>query len=98
MAIAANPRISSVLRPMDHGRVVKVSRIGQPPSVYVVAVEQSQKAIDILTANVGQDAELEVLGRASIDLLKSLDLTEGMVKMVHQPDRYDPPPAAKSNA
>src|ERR1043166_3862576 len=54
VAIAARPRISSVLHPMDHGRVVKVSRMGQPPSVYVVAVEHPQKAIDIVAANVGQ--------------------------------------------
>jgi hypothetical protein len=85
MPIADRPRISSVLHPMDHGRVVKVTRMGQPYSVYVVAVEHPQKAIDILTASVGQDAEFEVLGRASIDLLKSFNLTEGMFKIVHHP-------------
>ena len=98
MAIAARPRISSVFPPMDHGRVVKVSRIGQPHSIYVVAVEHTQEAIDIVAASVGPSAELEVLGRASIELLKSLDLTDGMFKVVHDPDRYDGPPAVKSNA
>ena len=75
-----------------HGRVVKVSPIGQPYSIYVVAVEHAQKAIDLVAANVGQDAEFEVLGRASIELLNSLDLTDGMFKV------WFDAPAAKSNA
>ena len=39
-------------------------------------------------ANVGQDADCEVLGRASFNLLQSLDLSEGMFKLAQYRGRY----------
>jgi hypothetical protein len=47
------------------------------PVVYVVAVEDPPTAVNIVGAEVWAEADIEVLGQASQELLNALKLTPG---------------------
>jgi len=69
---------------MGYGRLVRVTAESPgggdlQPAVYVVAVEDPAKAIEILRAEVHVNAKIEVLGRVSEELLNALKLAPGQL-------------------
>jgi hypothetical protein len=67
---------------MGYGRLVRVTAKSADggdlqPVVYVVAVEDPAKAVNIVGAEVQVNANIEALGRASEELLNALKLAPG---------------------
>jgi hypothetical protein len=66
---------------MQHGRILRVTPWnGAPYATYVVAEEDVARAEAILRTQVGPKARIEPIGRASMKLLLSLELSAGEFK------------------
>ena len=69
---------------MGYGRLVRVTTKSPgggdiQPVVYIVAAEDPAKAVEIVRAQVQVNANIEVLGRASEELLNALELAPGQL-------------------
>jgi hypothetical protein len=68
---------------MEFGRIVRVTyRLGGPYVTYIVAEEDAAKAAAMMRTQVGADASVECIGRASKRLLLAIGLSAGEFKMV----------------
>lgn len=68
---------------MKHGRIIRVTPRGgrnRSYATYVVAEESAAKAVSILTSNSEPGSRVETIGRASLQLLRSLSLSPGEFK------------------
>jgi hypothetical protein len=75
--------VHSVL--MKHGRIVRVTpQIGVPYTTYIVAEESAQQAVALMRTLVGSDAEVESIGRASLELLSALSLSPGQYRRIEE--------------
>jgi hypothetical protein len=64
--------------PMQHGRIVRVTTY----VTYVVAEEDAAKAVDLLKRAVEPDSRVEAIGRASLQILRSMALAPGQFQKV----------------
>jgi len=72
---------------MQYGRIVRITyTLGGPYATYIVAEENAAKATAMMKAQVGADASVECIGRASKELLRAVDLSAGEFKKV-DPDQ-----------
>ena len=63
---------------MQYGRIVRVTyTLGEPYITYIVAEEDAAKAAAMMRTQVGADASVECIGRASKRLLLALGLSAG---------------------
>jgi hypothetical protein len=70
---------------MEYGRIVRVTyRLGEPYVTYVVAEEDAAKAAAMMRTQIGADASVECIGRASKRLLFALGLSAGEFRKVNQ--------------
>jgi hypothetical protein len=68
---------------MTYGRLVRASKSGGAKAVaYIVALEDAAAAIAAIQAISAIDDHVEELGRVSVALLKSLNLTPGQYRRV----------------
>jgi hypothetical protein len=68
---------------MQYGRIVRVTyTLEGPYATYIVAEENAAKASAMMKAQVGVDASVESIGRASKELLRAIGLSAGQVKKV----------------
>jgi hypothetical protein len=66
---------------MPYGRIVRITyTLGGPYATYIVAEESSAKATAMMKAQVGADASVECIGRASKELLRAVGLSAGEFK------------------
>ena len=65
------------------GRIVRITyTLGGPYVTYIVAVESAAKATAMMKGQVGADASVECIGRASKELLRAIGLSAGQFKKV----------------
>jgi hypothetical protein len=70
-----------ILAGMKHGRIVRVTSKQDASYVtYIVAEEDADKAAALMRTLVGASAEVECIGRASLDLLRALSLSPGQYR------------------
>lgn len=69
---------------MNYGRLVRTSKTGAgtKSAAYIVALEDAAAAIAAIQAISAIDDHVEEIGRVSLALLKSLDLTPGQFRRV----------------
>ena len=66
---------------MQYGRIVRITyTLGQPYVTYIVAEENAAKATAMMKGQVGADASVECIGRASKELLHAMGLAAGEFK------------------
>ena len=66
---------------MQYGRIVRVTyTLGGSYVTYIVAEENAAKAAAMMKAQVGADASVECIGRASKELLRAVGLSAGEFK------------------
>jgi|307.fasta_scaffold1365772_1 hypothetical protein len=66
---------------MEYGRIVRVTyTLGGPYVTYIVAEEDAAKAAAMMRTQVGADANVECIGRASKQLLLAIGLSAGEFK------------------
>ena len=66
---------------MEYGRFVRVTyTLGGPYVTYIVAEESAAKATAMMKGQVGADASVECIGRASKQLLLAIGLSAGEFK------------------
>ncbi len=66
---------------MQYGRIVRVTyTLGGPYATYIVAEESAAKATAMMRTQVGTDANVECIGRASKELLRAIGLSVGEFK------------------
>ena len=66
---------------MEYGRIVRVTyTLGGPYVTYIVAEEDATKAAAMMRTQVGADANVECIGRASKQLLLAIGLSAGEFK------------------
>jgi hypothetical protein len=70
---------------MEYGRIVRVTyTLGEAYVTYIVAEEDAAKAAAMMRTQVGEDASVECIGRASKRLLLALGLSAGEFKKADQ--------------
>jgi hypothetical protein len=58
---------------MQYGRIVRITyTLGEPYATYIVAEENAAKATAMMKSQVGVDAKVECIGRASKELLHAM--------------------------
>ena len=63
---------------MQYGRIVRITYTLRGPYVtYIVAEENAAKATAMMQAQVGANASVECIGRASKELLRAVGLSAG---------------------
>lgn len=66
---------------MQYGRIVRITyTVGGPYATYIVAEESAAKATAMMRTQVGADANVECIGRASKELLRAIGLAVGEFK------------------
>jgi hypothetical protein len=66
---------------MQYGRIIRVTHTpGQPYVTFIVAEEDAAKAATMMRTQVGPDASVECIGRASKQLLLAMGLSAGEFK------------------
>ena len=66
---------------MQYGRIVRITyTLGGPYVTYIVAEESAAKATAMMKGQVGADASVECIGRASKELLRAFGLSAGEFK------------------
>jgi len=66
---------------MEYGRIIRVTHIlGGPYDTYIVAEENAAKAAAMMRTQVGANASVECIGRASKQLLLAIGLSAGEFK------------------
>jgi hypothetical protein len=66
---------------MQYGRIVRITyTLGEPYVTYIVAEENAAKAVAMMQGQVGPDASVECIGRASKELLRAFGLSAGQFK------------------
>jgi hypothetical protein len=66
---------------MQYGRIVRITYTsGGSYATYIVAEENAAKAAAMMRAQVGADASVECIGRASKELLRAVGLSAGEFK------------------
>ena len=66
---------------MQYGRIVRITyTLGEPYVTYIVAEEDAAKAAAMMKGQVGADASVECIGRASKELLRAFGLSAGQFK------------------
>jgi len=74
---------AGILWLMQYGRIVRITyTLGEPYATYIVAEENAAKATAMMKAQVGGDASVECIGRASKELLRAIGLSAGEFKKV----------------
>ena len=80
---AINPRVTWHTGLMQYGRIVRVTyTLGGSYVTYIVAEENAAKATAMMKAQVGSNASVECIGRASKELLRAIGLSAGEFKKV----------------
>jgi hypothetical protein len=68
---------------MQYGRIVRITYTsGKSYATYIVAEENAAKAAAMMRAQVGADASVECIGRASKELLRAVGVPAGEFKKV----------------
>jgi hypothetical protein len=68
---------------MQYGRIVRITYTsGGSYATYIVAKENAAKAAAMMRAQVGADASVECIGRASKELLRAVGVPAGEFKKV----------------
>ena len=72
---------------MNFGRLIRVTndQKHQPSVAYIVALQDSGKALELIRNMVGSDNEVEDLGHVSDALLRSLHLSPGDTRVLAPP-------------
>ena len=65
---------------MQYGRIVRTYTLGEPYATYIVAEENAAKATAMMKEQIGADASVECIGRASKELLRAIGLSAGEFK------------------
>jgi len=66
---------------MEYGRIIRVTYThGEPYETYIVAEEDAAKAAAMMRTQVGANASVECIGRASKQLLLAIGLSAGEFK------------------
>ena len=66
---------------MQYGRIVRITyTLGEPYATYIVAEENAAKATAMMKEQIGADASVECIGRASKELLRAIGLSAGEFK------------------
>jgi hypothetical protein len=66
---------------MQYGRIVRITyTLGGPYATFIVAEEDAAKATAMMKHQVGADASVECIGRASKELLRAFGLSAGEFK------------------
>ena len=68
---------------MQYGRIVRITyTLREPYATYIVAEENAAKTTAMMKSQVGVDAKVECIGRASKELLHAIGLSSGEFKKV----------------